>query len=150
MPTKRSDHDRAIRLPGRSSACPLDNKRENEMNRIIFLLLALSLSRPGFTDAYDTADVERDSEAMKAIVEDFCQVKMLCKNKEHGKFTVYRYNGEETDKILSPDEKKRIDPCKEKYEVRMTIKDTESVHIYCYDGAKPRLIVEKTVAGEKK
>lgn len=120
------------------------------MKQIAFLLLALSLSSLAFADAYDAADVERDSEAMKAIVEDFCQVKKLCENKEHGKFTVYRYDGEETGKLLSPAEKKAIDPCKEKYEVRMTISDTESVHIYCHDGAKPSLIVEKTITGEKR
>jgi len=126
------------------SPCPLDRKRK--MKPIILMVLALALTLTRVTHASDAMDAERDFEAMKSITEAFCEAKKICENKEHGEFTVYRYYADEIEKLLSPAEMRTIESCKEKYQVKMTTGKAESIHIYCYDNSKPRLLLEKHLA----
>jgi len=110
------------------------------------MILALALTLTRITHASEAMDAERDLEAMKGIIEAFCEAKKICENKEHGEFTVHRYLAEETEKLLSLTEIKTIESCKEKYQVKMTTGKAESIHIYCYDNSKPRLLLEKHLA----
>lgn len=113
------------------------------MRPIIFVGFALILAFTPATHASNVTDAERDLEAMQGIAEAFCNAMNICEKKEYGKFTVYRYYAEETEKLLSPTELKILADCTEKFQVKITADSSERIHIYCYDNSLPRLLLEK-------
>lgn len=111
----------------------------------IFAALFFVLVLPVFLFASDEHDMAKNLEAMQIIINDFFEVKHICESKEKPQFSVYQYQGEETDKQLGNLERQEVNRCQNKYEIRMTLKEVDSLHVYCFDGKKPKLLVDKQV-----
>lgn len=112
-------------------------------NALLTMLLALIF--PICSWASDATDVEKDLSDMQVVIKDFCEVKDLCENKEKGQFSVYHYNGEETDKQLLDSERQVVKECRNKFEIRMTINSVDTLHIYCFEQNIPMLLLSKQV-----
>jgi hypothetical protein len=117
---------------------------------ILFMLLTLATILPNISHGAELETPEQTIEAMESIIADFCQTKTLCDSKEHGQFTVFMFHESETAKLLSDTEKNTISFCNEKYEIRMTKQNVETLYIYCYDGKHPKLKIEKDITQDSK
>lgn len=105
-------------------------------------LFVLSMATSDLCASVDIETFEKDIEAMKSIIEDFCQRKKLCNETAHGNFTVYRLHDETRD-LLTEVEKKILESCRQTFEIRMNRNSVGSLHIYCYDNAQPKLLIDK-------
>lgn len=126
------------------------------MRPIIFVGFALALAFTPATRASNVTDAERDLEAMQGIAEAFCNAMNICDKKEYGKFTVYRYYAEETEKLLSPIELKILADCTEKFQVNLLLRqlasktpagEGSSQQMKMYSPQRPRSVLRSAGSG---
>ena len=111
--------------------------------KILFMLFTLCALLPDISLGEESETPERDVEIMELIIKDFCQIKKLCDGKKHGKFVIHKLNEIETAKILAETVNKAVSTCAEVFELRLSLQESESIYLYCYDGKNVKLIIEK-------